>query len=70
MLILAPDALGDTPTVGTGRAGAVDHHNGSLVTVGHEVGGLIDGDQEDTQEEDVGGGGHGFGQEEKVRMTL
>ena len=70
MLILVPDALGDTPTVGTGQAGAVDHHHGSLDAVVHEVGGLIDGDQEDTQEEKVGGGGHGFEQEEKVRTTL
>ena len=42
MLILVPDALGDTPTVGTGQAGAVDHHHGSLDVVVHEVGGLID----------------------------
>ena len=61
MLILVPDALGDTPTVGTGLACIVDHHHGSLVAVGHEVGGLINGDQEDTQEEDVGGGGNSFG---------
>ena len=44
----ALNALGDTLIVGTGRAGAVDHYHGSLVVVGHEVGGLIDGDQEDT----------------------
>ena len=66
----ALDALGDTPNVGTRWAGAVDHYHGSLVAVGHEVGGLVVGDQEDTQEEDVGCGGHSFGQEDKVQMTL
>ena len=66
----ALDALGDTPNVGTGQTGAVDHHHGSLDAVVHEVWGLIDRDQEETQEEEVGGGGHGSEQKEKVRMTL
>ena len=65
----ALDALGDTPNVGTGQAGAVDHHHGSLDAVVHEIGGLIDRDQEDTQEDEVGGGGHGSEQEGKVRTT-
>ena len=71
MLILASLALDDSPTVGTGQAGAVDHHRGSLVAVDHEVGGLVVGDEEDTpKEEDVGDGGHSLGQEDKVQMTL
>ena len=60
------DALGDTPNV----VGAVDHHHGSLDAVVYEIWGLIDGDQTDTQEDEVGGGGHGSEQEEKVRTTL
>ena len=40
-MILVPDALGDTLTVGTGQTGAVDHHHGSLDAVVHEIGGLI-----------------------------
>ena len=66
----ALDALGGTPNVGPGQAGTVDHHHGGLDAVVREIGGLIDGDQKDTQEDEVCGGSHDSEQEGKVRMTL
>ena len=64
------DALGGTPNVGPGQVGTVDHHHGGLDAVVREIGGLIDRDQKDTQEDEVGGGSHGSEQEGKVRTTL
>ena len=40
-MILVPDALGDTPTVGTGQAGAVDNHREDLVADVQDVGGFL-----------------------------
>ena len=71
MLILTSLALEDSPTVGTGQAGAVDDHSGDLGADVQQVGGLVVGDEEDTpKEEDVGDGGHSLEQEDKVQMTL
>ena len=71
MLILASLALDDSPTVGTGWAGAVDNHRGDLVADIQEVGGLVVGDEEDTpKEEDVGDGGHSLEQEETLWLLI
>ena len=65
-----PDALGGTPNCGPVHAGTVDHHLGGLDAVARGIGGLVDGDQKNTQEEEVGSDSHGSEQERKVRTTL